>query len=114
MSFESTQNAMEDILKALRDNSNNINIVGVHGIGGVGKTTMVKRVAEKVIKEGLFRRMVMASVSQNIDKNLKNIHSSIADGLELQLKKKSDRGRASELRAKIMADKNILIILDDI
>ncbi|KAF3945776.1 hypothetical protein CMV_027882 [Castanea mollissima] len=112
MSFESTQNAMEDILEAQRDDNNNINIVGVHGMGGAGKTTMVKQVAEKIIREGLFRRVVMATVSQNF--KLKNIQSSIADGLGHQLKVKSDEGRADELRAKIMADKKILIILDDI
>ncbi|XP_050262455.1 probable disease resistance protein At4g27220 [Quercus robur] len=112
MSFQSTQNAMEEILKALKDDNNNINIVGVHGMGGVGKTTMVKQVAEKVMTEGLFHRVVMATVSQTM--NLKKIQSSIADGLELFLKKKSDDGRANELRAKIMAEKKILIILDDV
>ncbi|XP_050259666.1 disease resistance protein At4g27190-like [Quercus robur] len=112
MSFQSTQNAMELILKAVKDDNNNINIVGVHGMGGVGKTTMVKQVAEKVMTEGLFHRVVMATVSQTM--NLKKIQSSIADGLELFLKKKSDDGRANELRAKIMAEKKILIISDDV
>ena len=63
MSFESTKNAMEDILKALKDDNNNTNIIGVHGMGGVGKTTMVKQVAEKVMTEGHFHRVVMATVS---------------------------------------------------
>ncbi|XP_075672654.1 putative disease resistance protein At4g27220 [Castanea sativa] len=112
MSFESTKNAIEDILKALKDDNNNTNIVGVHGMGGVGKTTMVKQVAEKVMTEGHFHRVVMATVSQTV--NLKKIQSSIADGLELLLTKKSDEGRAKELREKIMADKRILVILDDV
>ena len=112
MSFKSTKNAMEDILKALKDDNNNTNIIGVHGMGGVGKTTMVKQVAEKVMTEGHFHRVVMATVSQTV--NLKKIQSSIADGLELLLKKKSDEGRAKELREKIMADKSILVILDDV
>ena len=102
---------MEDALKALKDN-NNINIVGIYGIAGVGKTTMVKKVAEKVMTEGLFHRVVRAYVSQPL--NLKNIQSSIADGLELLLKTNSDEGRAKELREKIMADKRILVILDDV
>ena len=34
VSFESTKNAMEDILKALKDDDNSINIVGVHGMVG--------------------------------------------------------------------------------
>ncbi|XP_075672655.1 putative disease resistance protein At4g27220 [Castanea sativa] len=112
MSFESTKNAIEDILKALKDDNNNTNIVGVHGMGGVGKTTMVKQVAEKVMTEGHFHRVVMTTVSQTV--NLKKIHSSIADGLELLLTKESDEGRAKELREKIMADKRILVILDDV
>uniref|UniRef100_A0A2N9EA06 RRM domain-containing protein n=2 Tax=Fagus sylvatica TaxID=28930 RepID=A0A2N9EA06_FAGSY len=87
MSFESTTNAMEDVLKALKhDNNNNTNVVGVYGMGGVGKTTMVKQVAEKVMSEGLFDQVVMATVSQNV--NLTKIQDSIADGLDLQFKKK--------------------------
>ncbi|KAK7819437.1 putative disease resistance protein [Quercus suber] len=89
---------MEEILKALKDDNNNINIVGVHGMGGVGKTTMVKQVAEKVMTEGLFHRVVMASVSQIV--NLKKIQISIADGLELFLKKKSDEDKRRELFGK--------------
>lgn len=58
---------MEDILKALKDDSNNTNIIGVHGMGGVGKTTMVKQVAEKVMTEGHFHRVVMATVSQSVN-----------------------------------------------
>nr|POE60633.1 putative disease resistance protein [Quercus suber] len=112
MSFESTKNAMEDILKALKDDNNNTNIVGVHGMGGAGKTTMVKQVVEKAMTEGHFHRVVMTTVSQTV--SLKKIQSSIADGLEILLTKKSDEGRAKELREKIMADKRILVILDDV
>uniref|UniRef100_A0A7N2RD18 NB-ARC domain-containing protein n=1 Tax=Quercus lobata TaxID=97700 RepID=A0A7N2RD18_QUELO len=72
MSFESTQNTMEDVLKALKD-VNNFNIVGVHGMGGVGKTTMVKQVAEKVIREDLFHRVVMATLSQNVAREFQGL-----------------------------------------
>jgi len=37
VSFESTKNAREDILKALKDDNNSINIVGVHGMAGRSK-----------------------------------------------------------------------------
>lgn len=61
---------MEDVLKELKDDKNNnssSNIVGVYGMGGVGKTSMVKQVAKKVRREGLFHRVVMVTVSQNTD-----------------------------------------------
>ncbi|KAM4087911.1 hypothetical protein ACB094_07G031600 [Castanea mollissima] len=110
MSFQSTQNAMEEMLKALKDD--NINIVGVYGMGGVGKTTMVIQIAQMVMTEGLFHRVVMANVSQTL--NIKKIQHSIADSLELWLKNRSEEGRANELREKIMADRRILVILDDV
>uniref|UniRef100_A0A2N9H826 AAA+ ATPase domain-containing protein n=1 Tax=Fagus sylvatica TaxID=28930 RepID=A0A2N9H826_FAGSY len=110
MLFESRTHARDDVLKALKHDKNNI--VGIHGMGGVGKTTMVKQVAEKVISEGLFDRVVLATVSQTV--NLRKIQDSIADGLELKWEKESEEGRANQLRAKIMADKTILVILDDI
>ena len=64
MSFKSTQNAMEDVLKELKEDKNNKrnnNIVGVYGMGGVGKTSMVKQVAKRVRREGLFHRVVMVT-----------------------------------------------------
>ncbi|GMY35164.1 probable disease resistance protein At4g27220 [Fagus crenata] len=76
MLFESTTHARDDVLKALKHDKNN-NIVGIHGMGGVGKTTMVKQVAEKVMSEGLFDRVVLATVSQTV--NLRKIQDSIAD-----------------------------------
>uniref|UniRef100_A0A2N9ELW2 NB-ARC domain-containing protein n=1 Tax=Fagus sylvatica TaxID=28930 RepID=A0A2N9ELW2_FAGSY len=75
MLFESRTHARDDVLKALKHDKNNI--VGIHGMGGVGKTTMVKQVAEKVISEGLFDRVVLATVSQTV--NLRKIQDSIAD-----------------------------------
>jgi disease resistance protein RPS2 len=112
MLFESRTHARDDVLKALKHDNNNI--VGIHGMGGVGKTTMVKQVAEKVMSEGLFDRVVLATVSQTV--NLRKIQDSIADGLELKWEEwdKSEEGRAKKLRAKIMADERILVILDDI
>ena len=79
---------MEDALKALKDNNNNINIVRIYGRGGVGKTTMVKQVVKELMSDGLFHREVMAYMSEIV--NLKEIQSSIADGLELRLKNRSE------------------------
>uniref|UniRef100_A0A2N9I462 NB-ARC domain-containing protein n=1 Tax=Fagus sylvatica TaxID=28930 RepID=A0A2N9I462_FAGSY len=113
MLFESTTHARDDVLKALKHDNNKI--VGIHGMGGVGKTTMVKQVAEKVMSEGLFDRVVLATVSQTV--NLRKIQDSIAEGLELKWEewdKASEEGRAKKLMEKIMADERILVILDDI
>ena len=68
MFFESISEEMEDILKALKDDTN---IVGVHGMGGIGKTTLVKQVAEMVMTEGHFHCVVMVTMSQTV--NLKKI-----------------------------------------
>lgn len=77
--FESRNLIVKQIIEALKDDE--INLVGLCGMGGVGKTTMVKHVAKRVEEEKLL--VAMAVVSQ--EPNLKQVRSSIAEMLGLQL-----------------------------
>ncbi|RVW75923.1 putative disease resistance protein [Vitis vinifera] len=107
--FESTQQAMNEVMRALRDDK--VNIIGVYGMAGVGKTTMVEQVSVQARRDGLFNHVVKAVVSQNI--NLKMIQGQIADMLAVKLDDESEAGRAGHLKERIMRGR-ILIFLDDL
>ncbi|XP_043687761.1 disease resistance protein RPS5-like [Telopea speciosissima] len=75
---DSTKLAMDKITEALKDE--NINMVGVYGIGGVGKTTLMRELAKKLKKDGLFDQVVMVTVSQ--EPVFKKIQGEIAENWE--------------------------------
>ncbi|KAM5558679.1 hypothetical protein ABKV19_020389 [Rosa sericea] len=108
--FESTREAMNELMNALQDDK--VAAIGVYGMGGVGKTTMVKHVGEQAQKMGLFDHVIMAVVSQT--PNTRNIQGALADLLRLTLVQESEIGRARRLQTEILGRKKILIILDDI
>ncbi|GMN63991.1 hypothetical protein TIFTF001_033061 [Ficus carica] len=110
--FSSTEIAMNKVMEGLRSDS--IRVIGVHGMGGVGKTTMVKQVAEKGVTEGLFNVVVMVTISQAV--NLRRIQSQIAEGLGLKSlgADSTVERRATKVRDRIVREKKVLIILDDL
>ncbi|XP_024198699.1 probable disease resistance protein At4g27220 [Rosa chinensis] len=107
--FESTRQAMDELIKALIDDE--VTISGVYGMGGVGKTTMVRNVALQARKNGLFDHVIVAVVSQ--DPNVRRIQQQLAEQLDLRLEG-TESETADRLKERIMEGKRILIILDDI
>ncbi|KAK9940482.1 hypothetical protein M0R45_017141 [Rubus argutus] len=108
--FEATKQAMDGVMKVLKDDK--VTVIGVYGMGGVGKTTVVKHVSAQAQKDGLFDHVIMAVVSQSPD--LMKIQGTFADMLHLKFKEQSATGRASTLKERIIRGDKILIILDDI
>jgi disease resistance protein RPS2 len=108
--FEATRQAMDELMKALENNE--VTAIGVYGMGGVGKTTMVKHVGAQAQKNGIFRHVIMAVVSQIPD--FRRIQGTFADMLGLKFKEETEIGRAEGLMKKIKSGNKILIILDDI
>ncbi|CAN6693449.1 unnamed protein product [Malus baccata var. baccata] len=108
--FEATRQAMDGVMKALKDD--NITVIGVHGMRGIGKTTMVKHVGVQACKDKLFDHVIMAVISQN--PNLVKIQQQLAEMLALNLNEQTEIARAARLKERIMRGKKILIILDDI
>ncbi|GAU51911.1 hypothetical protein TSUD_416940, partial [Trifolium subterraneum] len=108
--YETRESLKDDIVKAL-SNPNSRNI-GIYGLGGVGKTNLVGKV--KIIAEQLklFDKVVKTEVTKNPD--FKRIQGEIADSLGLQFNEETIFGRANRLRQRIMMEKSILVILDDI
>ncbi|XP_062015359.1 disease resistance protein RUN1-like [Rosa rugosa] len=94
--FEATRQAMDEVMKVLKDDQ--VTVLGVHGVGGVGKTTMVKHVGAQSKIDGLFDHVIMVVVSKNPD--LEEIQGTLAESLSL--------------KEGIMRGNRMLIILDDI
>ncbi|XP_004309460.1 PREDICTED: TMV resistance protein N-like [Fragaria vesca subsp. vesca] len=90
--FGASRKAMDEVMKALIDD--NVTAIGVYGMGGVGKTTLVKHVAEKCRKSGIFHDVIMAVVSQSLD--LKKITRHIGRSAGTLRIKKEDRSWKSK------------------
>ncbi|KAI9403474.1 hypothetical protein POPTR_001G427670v4 [Populus trichocarpa] len=80
---ESSKEALEQIMKALKDDT--VNMIGLYGMGGVGKTTLVKEVGRRAKESQLFPDVLMATVSQN--PNFIGIQDRMADSLHLKFEK---------------------------
>lgn len=108
--FESRKHIEDGIITTLRNK--NVNMLGICGMGGIGKTTMAKRIMNRVREEDLFDEIVMVVVSQLVD--VLKIQDDIAESLGLTLVDRSLSSRAHKLRIRLMCEKRILIVLDDI
>ncbi|XP_045825215.1 uncharacterized protein LOC123917515 [Trifolium pratense] len=108
--YETRESLKENIMKALT-HQNSCNI-GVYGLGGVGKTTLLQEVFEISKQHKLFDTIVTTNVTK--DPDIKTIQGEIADLLGLRFDEETILGRAHRLRKRIMMEKNILVILDDI
>lgn len=75
-----------------------VNMVRVYGMGGMGKNTLVKEVAIQAMKNKLFNKMVIATVTQNQD--IMKARGQIADQIGLTFDEESELGIASRLRGK--------------
>ncbi|XP_062016158.1 disease resistance protein RUN1-like isoform X2 [Rosa rugosa] len=108
--FEATRQAMNEVMKALKDDE--VTAVGVYGMGGVGKTTMVKHVGAHARKSGIFDCVIMGVVSQSPD--YRKIQGTLADLLGVKFEGETETGRAAGLSKEMKRRNKILIILDDI
>uniref|UniRef100_A0A2C9V2W0 Uncharacterized protein n=1 Tax=Manihot esculenta TaxID=3983 RepID=A0A2C9V2W0_MANES len=101
---------LKKVMDALMDPA--VDMIGVYGMGGIGKTTLANEVHRKAIEDKLFDVVVMATVSETPE--LRKIQGTIADMLGLKLEEETEEGRACRLHQRLVNEKKILIILDDI
>ncbi|XP_077223430.1 disease resistance protein At4g27190-like [Tasmannia lanceolata] len=102
--------SLKKVMDALKDE--NIRMIGVYGMGGIGKTTLVKNVNNKLKGTSAFEAIVMVTVSKDV--KLKIIQDEIAKKVGMELKEEIEFLRTSKLRTRLMGDKKLLIILDDL
>ncbi|XP_042964890.1 disease resistance protein UNI-like [Carya illinoinensis] len=108
--FESRKSMIQNVLEALRDDK--IDMIALCGMGGIGKTEMAKEIARRVQAESLFEKVAIAVVSQS--PNLTKIQGELADMLGKRLDVEGLYGRADELHSRLMNNKRVLVILDDV
>ncbi|KAG5255246.1 disease resistance protein [Salix suchowensis] len=96
---ESSKEAFEQIMKALKDD--NINMIGLYGMGGVGKTTLVREVGRRAKESQLFDVVLLAT-------------DRMAESLGLDFDVKTIEGRAGRLWQRLETIKKLLVILDDV
>ncbi|XP_028784136.1 probable disease resistance protein At4g27220 [Neltuma alba] len=89
-----------------------VNIVGLCGHGGVGKTTIAEEVAMKAKNQNMFKRVIMATISSEL--NVVKIQAWIAGMLGMQLNDESEEARACRLCERLQQEENLLLILDDL
>ncbi|CAA3024468.1 probable disease resistance At5g63020 [Olea europaea subsp. europaea] len=101
-----------DIWASLMDD--NILRIGIYGIGGVGKTTLAKRVHDKLLSEPKYSPHVCwASISQEF--SIYKLQNYIALALKVGISKESDeKKRAVELFRELKNKGRFVLILDDL
>ncbi|KAK5834363.1 hypothetical protein PVK06_018240 [Gossypium arboreum] len=108
MVSESSKSALNKILKTIKA----VNMIGLYGIPGVGKTTLAKEVGKHAREQKLFDKVVMFTMSQN--PNIRTIQDKVAEMFGLNFHSNTEEGRAEELWVRLKAEKDILIIVDDL
>lgn len=108
--FQSRKPAYDKIMESLKDE--NIDIIGILGLGGIGKTKLMEEIGKHVEDAQLFDKVLMAPVSQNLD--IIYTQGALADALGLKFQEETETGRATELRARLLKERKLLVILDDV
>ncbi|KDP23578.1 hypothetical protein JCGZ_23411 [Jatropha curcas] len=108
--FESRMLILNQMLEALKDVD--VTMIGVYGMGGVGKTTLAKKLAKQVEEDGIFKVVVIATVTSNVD--LKRIQQEIAEWLRFPLEAEVTAVRAALLCSRLEQEEKILVILDEV
>ncbi|KAH7834038.1 hypothetical protein Vadar_012158 [Vaccinium darrowii] len=89
--------------------------ISVYGMGGVGKTTIMKHIHNRILKEtGKFDTVYWVTISKAF--NVPKLQSDIAEALNLCLSNDEDETiRARELYAALLSqNKKYVLILDDL
>ncbi|KAF2322527.1 hypothetical protein GH714_017537 [Hevea brasiliensis] len=100
---------LEKVMNALRDPA--FNMIGVYG-GWCRKNHSSKRSPKESNRRQVIRCCTYGTVSETPE--LRKIQGTIADMLGLELKEETEEGRACRLRQRLLQEKKILVILDDI
>ncbi|KAK8589055.1 hypothetical protein V6N13_087933 [Hibiscus sabdariffa] len=104
-------NAREEIYQYLMGDE--VGMIGVCGMGGIGKTTIMKDVHNRLLKENKFRKLIWLTVSQDFD--IRRLQENIACQLGEYLSDDEDTiVRAGKLLEMLRGKGRCVLILDDV
>ncbi|XP_017629319.1 probable disease resistance protein At4g27220 [Gossypium arboreum] len=87
--------------------------IGVCGMGGIGKTTIMKDVYNRLIREAKFKKLIWITVSRNLD--IQSIQKDIASQLKRALPDHENTTvRAGKLSETLREQGRYALILDDV
>ncbi|WRX29048.1 NB-ARC - like 10 [Theobroma cacao] len=92
---------------------NEVRMIGVCEMGGIGKTTIMKHVHNRLLNEGKFKKLIWATVSQDLD--VRRLQKDIASQLKEKLKDDENAiVRAAKLSEMLRKQGSYVLILDDV
>ncbi|KAK7371858.1 hypothetical protein VNO80_05224 [Phaseolus coccineus] len=110
MNFESRKITSDQLMEALKDDG--IAMIGLYGMGGCGKTTLAMEIKKMAEDEHLFDKVIFVPVSSIVE--VPRIQEKIASSLEYKFPENEEMERAQRLCMRLIQEKNILMILDDV
>ncbi|KAG4177243.1 hypothetical protein ERO13_A11G285400v2, partial [Gossypium hirsutum] len=106
-----TANVRDEIYQYLM--GDDVGMIGVWGMGGIGKTTTMKDVHNRLLKERKFRKLIWVTVPKDLD--IPRLQKNIASQLERNLSDDEDiiirAGKVSEM---LRRQGRHVLILDDV
>ncbi|XP_065874208.1 probable disease resistance protein At4g27220 [Euphorbia lathyris] len=109
MEFDSRLTVLNKVLEALKDKE--VSMCSICGMGGVGKTTLAKKLIQRVEVDHLFHKVIMVILSQNPD--FEKIQNEIIEKLQLKVSENTMAARAIWLNDWLTKNRTLLI-LDDV
>ncbi|XP_065874073.1 disease resistance protein At4g27190-like [Euphorbia lathyris] len=112
MEFESRASVVNQVWEALKDE--NVKMCCLCGMGGTGKTTLAKKLIQRVemVTDNLFDKVAMVTVSQN--PNPRKIRGDVVSSLGWKFESE-ELETSDKLSGCLMDnDESILLILDDV
>ena len=107
---------VEDVLKCLNVESNDVHMVWIYGLGGIGKTTIAKAIYN-TISYHFEAKIFLENVRERSETNEGIIHlqdTLISEVLGDRSLKVHNKCRETEMINKILCQKRVLLILDDV
>ena len=104
-----------NVLKSLNIESNDVRILGIYGLGGVGKSTIAKAIYNRIsyhFEAKIFLENVREkSITKGIIHLQETLISEVLSGRSLKV---HNECRGTDMINKILCQKRVLIILDDV
>ena len=106
---------VKNVLKSLNIESNDVRILGIYGLGGVGKSTIAKAIYNRIsyhFEAKIFLENVREkSITKGIIHLQETLISGVLSGRSLKV---HNECRGTDVINRILCQKRVLIILDDV